>query len=108
MRNTVFNCIRCFIILIILFAVGMFLVYLIPNEALEPQYSKSLAQIEKEDLYANMMFNSDASIMDNFMDGLMIQTCHASEDYKNSLQAAFDNNSGMIGAALLALDSFRI
>ena len=92
MTKTVFNCIRCFFLLILIFSLGMILVYLIPNEALEPQYSKSLAQIEKEDLYANLLFNSDASIMDNFMDTLMISTCRVSSEYGSLLQAAADNN----------------
>ena len=70
----------------------MFLVYLIPNDALEPQFSKSLKQIADEDTYANFLFNSDASIMDNFMDDLMVRTCYVSENYESTLQAAFDNN----------------
>ncbi len=92
MTRTVFNCVRCFFILILAFSLGMVLVYLIPNSALEPQYSKSLSQIEKEDLYANFLFNSDASIMDNFMDDLMISTCKVPESYDSVFEAAFDNS----------------
>ncbi len=84
--------IRSFIITLLVFTFGMIAVYLIPNEALEPQYTKSLNQIAKEDVYANFMFNSDASIMDNFMDDLMIRSCHANESYDSLLEAAFENN----------------
>ena len=70
----------------------MLLVYQIPNEALEPQFTKSVEQVGKEDIYANFMFNSDASIMDNFMDNLMLLTCRISDEYDSSLKAAFDNN----------------
>lgn len=83
---------RSFIITLLIFTFGMIAVCLIPNEALEPQYTKSLNQIAKEDTYANFLFNSDASIMDNFMDNLMIRTCHVNENYDNLLEAAFENN----------------
>ncbi len=86
------NLIRSFIITLLIFTLGMAAVYLIPNEALEPQYTKSLKQIAKEDTYANFMFNSDASIMDNFMDDLMIRTCHINESYDSLIEAAYDNN----------------
>lgn len=92
MTKTVFNCIRCFFLLILVFSLGMIFIYMIPNEALEPQYSKSLDQIGKEELYANLLFNSDASIMDNFMDTLMITTCRVSNEYGSLFQAAADNN----------------
>ncbi len=84
--------IRSFITTLLVFTFGMIAVYLIPNEALEPQYTKSLNQIAKEDVYANFMFNSDASIMDNFMDDLMIRSCHVNESYDSLLEAAFENN----------------
>ena len=70
----------------------MLLVYLIPNNALEPQYTKSIAQIGEEDSYANFLFNSDAALLDNFTDKKMLETCHVSKAYTSPVRAAFDNN----------------
>lgn len=81
-----------FFSILLVFSFGMILVNLIPNDALEPQFSKSIAQIDKEDTYANYLFSSSASILDNFMDKLMIQTCHTPDLYENPIEAAFDNN----------------
>lgn len=92
MTKQLFRYISCFFILITLFSAGMILIYLIPNESLEPRYSKSINQLEKEDLYPNFLFGTDAAIMDNFMDNLMINTCNVSDMYENSIQAAFSNN----------------
>lgn len=78
--------------MILLFSAGLILIYTIPNKALEPQYSKSLDQILEEESYPNYLFKSDASILDNFMDTVMIKTCHVSNVYKNVFEAAFDNN----------------
>lgn len=83
---------RCFTGLIFLFSLGMILIYLIPNDALEPQYSKSTAQLEKEELYPVYFFDADSAIMDNFTDYQMIRTCKASDEYTNPITAAFDNN----------------
>lgn len=92
MVKTILQYLKCFLILIFVFAVGLILVYCIPNKSLEPQYPKSIAQIEKEDIYANYLFSADGSILDNYMDSLMLKTCHVSDAYNNSIQAAFDNN----------------
>ena len=40
MTSQLFRYFRCFVILIFLFSLGMILTSLIPNSALEPQYSK--------------------------------------------------------------------
>ncbi len=92
MRKTILNYLVCFIILIFIFAAGLILVYQIPNAYLEPQYPKSIAQIGKEDVYANYLFSADGSILDNYMDDLMLKTCHVSSAYDSSIHAAFDNN----------------
>ncbi len=82
----------CFFLLIFIFSAGLILVYLIPNDSLEPQYPKSIAQISSEEVYANYLFSSDASILDNYMDSLMLKTCHVSGAYDNPLKEAFSNN----------------
>ena len=92
MVKTILQYLKYFLILIFVFAVGLILVYCIPNKSLEPQYPKSIAQIEKEDIYANYLFSADGSILDNYMDSLMLKTCHVSNAYNSSIQAAFDNN----------------
>lgn len=92
MTETIFRYIKYFFVIILIFSLGMLMVYLIPNDALEPQYSKSIAQLDKEETYAIYLFDTDASILDNFMDRLMILTCHVSDSYPNRIQAAFDNN----------------
>lgn len=92
MSNLFFRYLRCFFTLIVVFSAGLILVYLIPNEALEPQFSKSIAQVDKEDLYAGYLFDADGAILDNFMDKLMVRTCHINESYDNIIKAAFDNN----------------
>ncbi len=92
MGKTIRNYLCCFFILIFVFSVGLILVYQIPNKALEPQYPKSIAQISDEEVYANYLFSADGSILDNYMDTLMLKTCHVSDAYDNSIQAAFDNN----------------
>ena len=84
--------IKCFFLLILFFSLGMIAVYQIPNDFLEPQFSKSISQLEKEDPYPNYLFNSDASVLDNFMDKIMITSCRISDAYDNMLDAAFDNN----------------
>ena len=95
MKRTVFNCVRCFFILIAAFTLGLTLVYLIPNEALEPQYSKSVAQIDAEiekegQYYARYIFNANAAIMDNFMDHALIITCRPESVHDSALHAAMD------------------
>ena len=50
------------------------------------------AQLEKEELYPVYLFAADASILDNFMDGLMVDTCRVSDSYSSIIEAAFDNN----------------
>ena len=92
MGNTIRNYLLSFFLLIFIFSAGLILVYQIPNESLEPQYPKSIAQISNEEIYANYLFSADGSILDNYMDGLMLKTCHVSDAYDNSLHAAFDNN----------------
>ena len=93
MRKTLFHYFCCCFFLLILFSLGMILIYQIPNPALEPQYSKSIDQLDKEDVYPNLLFNADGSIMDNFMDKIMIRTCSISEAYGDDMiRAAFDNN----------------
>ena len=92
MKKTVKKYLLFYLSTIVLFCSGLILVYLIPNHSLEPQYTKSIAQIKAEDSYANFLFNSDASILDNFMDRLMLETCKVSDSYHNVFQAAFDNN----------------
>lgn len=92
MTVLIFRYIRCFFILILLFSLGLILVDLIPNNYLEPQYSKSIDQLEKEEVYPNYLFNTDAAIMDNFTDLIMIKACRISNAYQNSIQAAFGNN----------------
>ena len=91
MKKLFFAYLRCFALLILLFSAGMILVYTIPNEALEPGYSKSLEQIGKEDVYANLLFNSDADILDNFTDRIMLGSCWV-QDEGSVIRAAFDNN----------------
>ena len=92
MMSQLFRFFRCFVILIFIFSFGMILTSLIPNSALEPQYSKSIAQLENEEIYPNYLFGADAAIMDNFTDMIMIKTCGISEAYENIIQAAFGNN----------------
>ena len=92
MKKTLFRYCICFFGLLVLFTTGMICVYLIPNTALEPQFTKSKAQLEKEDLYPVYLFASDASILDNFMDGLMVDSCRVSDSYSSIIEAAFDNN----------------
>ena len=92
MKKQLLRYISCFFILITLFSTGMILIYLIPNEALEPRYYKSINQLENEDRYPNFLFGTDAAILDNFTDNLMINTCHVPDTYKNSIHAAFGNN----------------
>lgn len=92
MRRAFFHYFYCCFFLVLIFSFGMILVYQIPNTALEPQYSKSIAQLEKEAVYPNLLFSADAAILDNFMDGLMIRTCSIPDTYENMTQAAFDNN----------------
>ena len=92
MKKTLFDCTRCFFVLIFAFTIGMLLVYLIPNSALKPQYTKSIEQAGQEEPYASFLFNSDASILDNYTDLLMLETCHVSHVYTNPLQSALDNN----------------
>ena len=93
MRKTLFHYFCCCFFLLILFSLGMILIYQIPNRAMEPQYSKSIDQLDKEDVYPNLLFNADGSIMDNFMDKIMIRTCSVSEAYGDDMiRAAFDNN----------------
>ena len=92
MTSQLFRYFRCYVILIFLFSLGMILTSLIPNSALEPQYSKSIAQLENEEIYPNYLFGTDAAIMDNFTDMIMIKACGISEAYENNIQAAFGNN----------------
>lgn len=92
MTAQIIRFVRCFFLLILLFSAGMILVCLIPNDALEPQFSKSVAQLEAEEVYPDYLFHSDASILDNFMDSIMVKTCSTSEAYENVFQAAFGNN----------------
>ena len=82
----------CFFALIFIFCFGLVLVYQIPNAALEPQYSKSIAQLDKEEIYPIFLFGADAAILDNFMDRIMVETCRISSDYNSTIQATFDNN----------------
>lgn len=82
----------CYLFLIIIFVLGMICAYQIPNYALEPRFSKSKAQIEKEELYPVYLFDTDAALMDNFMDGIMINSCYISDTYNSKIKAAFDNN----------------
>ncbi|MBQ6342664.1 MAG: hypothetical protein IJI41_06050 [Anaerolineaceae bacterium] len=84
--------INCFFILILLFTLGMIAIYQIPNNYLEPQYTKSIRQLDKEEDYASFLFDTDASILDNFTDKLMINTCHKNENTNNSIEEAFSNN----------------
>ena len=90
--SSIIRHIYCFLILILFFSLGMIAIYQIPNNNLEPQYSKSIKQLDKEDAYASFLFDTDASILDNFTDKLMIKTCHKNEDYNSSIQEAFSNN----------------
>ncbi len=92
MMSQLFRYFRCFVILIFIFSLGMILTSLIPNSALEPQYSKSIAQLENEEIYPNYLFGADAAIMDNFTDKIMVKSCGISEAYDNVIQAAFGNN----------------
>ena len=92
MKKTLFRYCICFFALLLIFTTGMICVYLIPNTALEPQLTKSKAQLEKEDLYPVYLFATDASILDNFMDGLMVDSCRVSDSYSSIVEAAFDNN----------------
>lgn len=92
MKRILFRYLYCFFGLLIIFSIGMICVYLIPNTALEPQFSKSKAQLEKEELYPVYLFAADASILDNFMDGLMVDSCRVSDSYSSIIEAAFDNN----------------
>ncbi len=92
MFRTIRNYLLSFFILFFFFTFGMLLVYRIPNDFLEPQYSKSIAQISNEETYANYLFSADSSILDNFTDRLMLETCHISDSYDDLLHAAFDNN----------------
>ena len=92
MRRTLFRYVCCFFGLLLIFTAGMLCVYLIPNSALEPQFSKSKAQLEKEEQYPVYLFASDAAILDNFMDGLLVDSCRVNESYDSIFQAAFDNN----------------
>ena len=92
MRRAFFHYIYCVFFLILFFSLGMIFVYQIPNTALEPQYSKSVDQLEKEETYPNLLFSADGAILDNFMDKIMIRTCSISEAYDNMIHAAFDNN----------------
>ena len=92
MKKTLFRYCICFFALLLIFTTGMICVYLIPNTALEPQFTKSKAQLEKEDLYPVYLFATDASILDNFMDGLMVDSCRVSDSYSSIVEAAFDNN----------------
>ena len=87
-----YNPFKCYFVLILLFSAGMLLVSLIPNEMLEPQYSKSIDQLDKEDPYPNLLFNSDAALLDNFMDRLMVSSCWIPDSYDHVWEAAFDNN----------------
>ena len=88
----VFRYIRWFFASVLVFSLGMILVYQIPNDALEPQYSKSLAQIDKEEKYPVYLFDADGAILDNFTDRIMVESCHISDAYESSIVAAFDNN----------------
>lgn len=92
MTVQIFRYIRVFFILILLFSLGLILVDLFPNDYLEPQYSKSINQLESEEVYPNYLFSTDAAIMDNFTDMIMIKACRISDAYTNSIQAAFGNN----------------
>ena len=92
MKRILFRYIYCFFSLLLIFMVGMICVYLIPNSSLEPQFSKSKAQLEKEELYPVYLFATDASILDNFMDDLMVDSCRVSDSYSSIFEAAFDNN----------------
>ena len=92
MSSVFFRYIRLFFVLILIFSLGMILVYQIPNHALEPQYSKSLSQLREEETYPIFLFNADGAILDNFTDKLMIESCHVSSAYESSIQAAFGNN----------------
>lgn len=92
MKRVFLHFIYCCLFFILLFSLGMILVYQISNDALEPQYSKSVDQLEKESNYPNLLFNADGSILDNFMDTIMIRTCSISEAYDDLIHAAFDNN----------------
>ena len=92
MLRMFFRYLRCFFILILLFSVGLICVSLIPNNALEPQHTKSITQIDREDSYANFLFSADGSILDNYTDKLMLLTCRISDAYDNPVSAAFDNN----------------
>lgn len=78
--------------MILLFSLGMIAIYQIPNSYLEPQYTKSIKQLDKEEDYASFLFDADASILDNFTDKLMINTCHKNENTNNSIVEAFSNN----------------
>lgn len=91
-RKTIFRYLRCFALFLLVFSLGMICVYLIPNSALDPRFSKSQAQIEKEKPYAVYLFDTDAAIMDNYMDGLMVNSCYVSDTYTSKIKAAFDNN----------------
>lgn len=92
MNNKLLRYIIYFFGMILFFCLGMILVYQIPNKMIRHQYNKSAEQISKEDVYANFLFNSDASILDNFTDKLMLDNSMISENYTDSLHAAFDNN----------------
>ena len=92
MKRTLCRYCICFFGLLFVFTIGMICVYLIPNSALEPQFTKSKAQLEKEDLYPVYLFATDASILDNFMDSLMVDSCKISDSYNSVTEAAFDNN----------------
>ena len=92
MKTILIRYIRCYFVYLLFFSIGMICSYLIPNSALEPRFSKSKAQIEKEELYPVYLFDTDAGIMDNCTDSLMINSCWISDAYDNIIQAAFDNN----------------
>ena len=92
MKRNMMKYIRTFLIIITFFSLGMIITYLIPNRCLNDHYHKSINQIEKEDTYASFLFGSDASVMDNFTDMIMIKACGISEAYENNIQAAFGNN----------------
>ncbi len=92
MKRNMMKYIRTFLIIITFFSLGMIITYLIPNRCLNDHYHKSINQIEKEDTYASFLFGSDASVMDNFTDKMMIDTAMISENYHDLFTAAFDNN----------------
>ena len=81
-----------FISVILAMAAGLVLVCLIPNDAIEVWYKKSMDQISAEEPYPSYFFNADAAIMDNFTDKLMIQNSRVSDNYRNAFEAAMDNN----------------